>query len=271
MEMDELGANRSGGSRVARWRPVRCRSPAPVSHSSKPVPNPSPRPSHPTRPCGGARAGCASLCRVQPTVQRVDDGWNPAAEAELLARLRRGEDAAFETLVREHTSRLLVVTRRLLSSEHDAQDAVQEAFLSAFKAIDSFQGEARLSTWLHRIAVNAALMKRRSQGRRRERDIESLLPQFGEGGHHLEPPTSWVEPSSAPAERTEMRELVRNCIDELPEAYRTVLVLRDIQEMETEEVARHLGVTANAVKIRLHRARQALRALLDPHMHGAGV
>jgi RNA polymerase sigma-70 factor (ECF subfamily) len=201
----------------------------------------------------------------------VKDDWNPAEEAALVARLRAGDDSAFETLVRAHTARLLVVARRLLSNEADAQDAVQEAFVSAFKAIDTFHGEARLSTWLHRITVNAALMKRRAQSRRHERDIESVLPQFGEGGHHIDPPSSWVEPSSAPAERGELRDLVRRSIDELPDPYRTVLILRDIQELETEEVAQHLGVTANAVKIRVHRARQALRTILDPHMRGVEV
>jgi RNA polymerase sigma-70 factor (ECF subfamily) len=198
----------------------------------------------------------------------ADDTWNATEEAALLARLRAGNDAAFETLVRDHTPRLLAVARRILSSEDDAQDAVQEAFVSAFKALDGFHGEARLSTWLHRITVNAALMKQRSRTRRGERDIETLMPQFGPGGHHVEPPSTWLEPASAEAERRELQGLVRRSIDELPEAYRTVLMLRDIQELETEEVAQHLGVTANAVKIRVHRARQALKTLLDPHLRG---
>jgi RNA polymerase sigma-70 factor (ECF subfamily) len=191
--------------------------------------------------------------------------------AELLARLRAGDDAAFEWLVRAHTPRLLTIARRLLSSDEDAQDVVQEAFVSAFRGIESFQGDARLSTWLHRITVNAALMKRRAQSRRRDRDIESLLPQFGESGRHLEPPSTWVEDSSAAAERSETRALVRACIDDLPDGYRTVLILRDIQELETDEIARHLRITANAAKIRLHRARQALKTLLDPHMRGGGA
>jgi RNA polymerase sigma-70 factor (ECF subfamily) len=189
-------------------------------------------------------------------------------DVELLGRLRAGEDAAFEALVRAHSPRLLTVARRLLGSDEDAQDVVQEAFLSAFRGIERFQGDARLSTWLHRITVNAALMKRRAHSRRRDSDIESLLPQFGDDGRHLEPPSTWVEDSSAAAERGELSALVRARIDELPDAYRTVLILRDIQETETEDIARHLGITANAVKIRLHRARQALKTLLDPHMRG---
>jgi RNA polymerase sigma-70 factor (ECF subfamily) len=198
----------------------------------------------------------------------VDDAWSDAEEASLLARLRAGDDAAFESLVRRETPRLLLLARRLLGNEADAQDAVQEAFVSAFNALGDFHGESRLATWLYRITVNAALMKRRSKARRREREIDTLLPQFGPGGHHVEPPSTWTEPASAEAERAESQALVRRSIDQLPDTYRTILILRDIQELETDEVARHLGISSNAVKIRLHRARQALRTLLDQQMGG---
>jgi RNA polymerase sigma-70 factor (ECF subfamily) len=196
---------------------------------------------------------------------------NAAEEAVLLGRLRAGDDEAFETLVRDHTSRMLSVARRYLGNEEDARDAVQDSFASAFRAIGSFHGESRLSTWLHRITVNAALMKLRSRARRKEVEIDGLLPQFGPGGHHVEPPSTWREPASAEVEREEARELVRDAIDHLPEAYRTVLILRDIDGFENDELARHLGVSVNAAKIRVHRARQALRTLLDPHMRGLEV
>ncbi len=107
----------------------------------------------------------------------------PEAERSLLAELRAGEPLAFEALVRENAGRMLVVAKRLLSIEEDAQDAVQEAFLSAFKAIGSFEGNARLSTWLHRITVNAALLRLRKRNRKREVSIEDLLPRFLDDGH----------------------------------------------------------------------------------------
>lgn len=186
------------------------------------------------------------------------------AEISLLPRLRKGDEDAFEALVRAHAPRLLAVTRRLLRNEEDAQDAVQEAFVSAFRSLDSFEGACRVSTWLHRIAVNAALMRLRSRRRKPEESIEALLPTFLEDGHHTTHPPEWRDSADVLLERRENRDFVRACIDELPESYRTVLLLRDIEELDTEETARILDVSENVVKVRLHRARQALRSLLEP-------
>ena len=191
----------------------------------------------------------------------------PAEEAEQIEQLQAGDEAAFERLIRDHGGRMLVTTRRILHNEEDAQDAVQEAFLSAFKSIERFHGQSQLGTWLHRIAINAALMRLRSQRRRKERDMESLLPSFTEeGGHFVEPPSSWSEPADAAAQRHEVQDLVRASIEQLPDNYRIPLLLRDIEELDNSQVAEHLDVTVNAAKIRVHRARQALKALLDPHM-----
>ncbi len=176
---------------------------------------------------------------------------------------------AFEDVVRRYGGRMLQTARRLLANEEDARDAVQDAFLSAFRSLDQFQGNARLSTWLHRIAVNAALMKLRTRRRHAEQSIESLLPTFLEDGHHAIPPAPWPETVDEAASRSEMRTLVRDSIDRLPDAYRTVLLLRDIEELDTQETADLLEITANAVKVRLHRARIALRELLDRGLRGA--
>lgn len=182
-----------------------------------------------------------------------------------LARLRRGDGDAFENLVREHTGRLLRVARHYMKSEDEARDALQDAFLSVFRSIGRFEASARLSTWLHRITVNACLMRLRSQRRRAEEDIESYLPSFPGEGSHAEPGVSWCESADTLIERMQLRRLVRASIDRLPATYREVLLLRDIEELSNEETAKRLGVTPNAAKIRLHRARQALRAMLDPH------
>lgn len=189
-----------------------------------------------------------------------------AAEAELLAALRAGDERAFEALVRTHGPRLLALTRRYTRTEEDAQEALQDAFVSAFRGLDRFEGGALLSTWLHRIAVNAALMIERRRSRRREQDIEELLPVYGPGGHRIEPPAAWSEPVGAELEREELRTLVLRSIAQLPENYRTVLVLRDIEELDLAEIAARLDITPGAAKIRVHRARQALRTLLDPHL-----
>ena len=186
-------------------------------------------------------------------------------ETPLIAQLRAGDEAAFEQVVRQYGGRLLAVARRIVGTEEDARDVVQDAFLNAFRSLDRFEGNAKLSTWLHRIAVNAALMKLRTRKRKPEQPIDALLPGFLDDGHFEERFQSWEEPIDHAMEREENRELVRQKIDELPESYRTVLVLRDIEGLDTEETANMLGLSVNATKIRLHRARQALRTMLAPH------
>jgi len=187
----------------------------------------------------------------------------PDDETPLVTGLRAGDPQAFERLVRRYGGRMLATARRIVGNDELARDVVQDAFLAAFKAMDGFAGAARLSTWLHRIVVNAALMKLRSRRRRPEESIEDLLPRFDETGHFAEAPTTWDGPTDEALERAETRAIVRRAIDELPPNYRTILVLRDIEELDTDETAATLGISPNAVKTRLHRARQALRTLLE--------
>lgn len=185
-------------------------------------------------------------------------------EAPLLARLRSGDETAYEKLVREHTGRLLAVARRMLRSEEDARDAVQEAFLHAFRGIEGFDGAARLSTWLHRIVVNACLVRLRTRRRKPEGSIDELLPRFYDDGHRIDPGPAWRAVGPDPAEQRELRERVRDGIDQLPEIYRTALLLADIEGLGTAEAASALGIPPTALKMRVHRGRQALRTLLDP-------
>jgi RNA polymerase sigma-70 factor, ECF subfamily len=186
-------------------------------------------------------------------------------EPAFLARLRAGDAAAFERLVRESGGRLLAVARRMLRQEESAQDAVQEAFLSAFKSIGRFSGDSKVTTWLHRILVNVCLMKIRSQSRRPERSIEAMLPAFAEDGHFAAAPTAW---GGVTAE--DRGDEVRSAMAELPEPYREVLVLRDVAELDTAQTAAFLAVSENNVKTRLHRARIALRELIDERLGGTG-
>jgi RNA polymerase sigma-70 factor, ECF subfamily len=171
--------------------------------------------------------------------------------------------ADFEAMVREHGPRLLAVARRFLRVEDDARDAVQDAFLNAYRARASFNGEASVGTWLHRILVNACLMRLRTRRRRPEHPIEDLLPAFLDDGHHQRDVGMWEDPEWLLA-RSELQALVRKCIDALPDACRTTLLLRDMEGMSTEETARALGISEGAAKLRLHRARLALRGLLAP-------
>jgi RNA polymerase sigma-70 factor, ECF subfamily len=194
------------------------------------------------------------------------DAVQQRQEASLVAMLRAGDPGAFETLVRTHMPMMLRVARRFMRSEEDARDAVQDAFVSAFRSVKNFGANAQLSTWLHRIVINACLMRLRTQRRRPEEDIEEHLPRFQEDGHQLPSSEPWAETAETILQRTELTGIVRNAIDQLPDTYREVVLLRDIEELSGEETAGVLGVTPNAVKIRLHRARQALRTLLDPYM-----
>jgi RNA polymerase sigma-70 factor, ECF subfamily len=190
----------------------------------------------------------------------------PPEEAMLLARLRAGDAAAYERWVRASAPRVLRVVRRLLRNEQDAQDVTQDAFLSAFRHLASFDGSARLSTWLHRIAVNAALMRLRSMRRHPEESIDERLPRFDAEGEHEHAPWAWAARGDAALGSAQLRKAVRAAIDELPDLYRDVLLLRDIEELTTEEAATALGITIPALKTRLHRARLALREGLDDLM-----
>lgn len=173
------------------------------------------------------------------------------AETELVARLRAGDEDAYESLFREHSGALMAVARRFFGDTDAAADAVQDAFVSAFKAMRSFEGTSRLGTWLHRIAINACLMKLRSRKRSR------LVPLD-------ESHTPSCQPEDDRLGRAEEVERVRACIDQLPPAYRTVIRLRDLDGLDTAEAAERLGTNEGVVKTRLHRARQALKALLEP-------
>lgn len=188
----------------------------------------------------------------------------PAAEEAFLARLRAGEPAAAEEFVRRFGPRLLSTARRFLRSEADCEDAVQDAFIQAFRALHTFEGASQLGTWLHRILVNNCLIRLRAMKGRHVVSVESLLPTFDGTGHYAQPVSQWVEQADKRLEDGEVRQRIRDAIELLPESYRTVLLLRDIEELDTRTTAELLELTDANVKARLHRARQALRVLLDP-------
>lgn len=198
--------------------------------------------------------------------QHLPIGWlgsfREQGHREFVAQLQRGDETSYEVLVRQYGGAMLAVARRMLRNEEDAREVVQEAFLRAFQAIRHFREEARLSTWLHRIVVNAALMRLRSASRRPEVPIDDLLPEFDEHGRHAAEVRPLPVSVEAGLESAEVRAQIRACVEQLPEQYRAVIVLRDLQELSTAQAATLLGISENAVKIRLHRAHQALRTLL---------
>jgi RNA polymerase sigma-70 factor (ECF subfamily) len=191
-----------------------------------------------------------------------------SAERALVDDARSGCQRSCEAIVRTHGPLMRAVARRILEDEADADDAVQEAFLSAFRSLDRFAGKSSLGTWLHRITVNAALMKRRAKQAVATTSVEDLLPRFNDNG-------TWAagaEPAAPPAEdaldREELYDRVRRCVTQIPEKYATPFLMRHIEGIDNEEIARRLDITVNAAKLRVHRARQAVRTLLEPMLGG---
>jgi RNA polymerase sigma-70 factor (ECF subfamily) len=180
-----------------------------------------------------------------------------AAEAEMIVRLRAGDEEAYESLFRAHAGSMLAVARKFLGNSADAADAVQDAFLSAFRGVGAFAGTARLGTWLHQITVNACLMKLRSRRRCRHVPLDDRTPS----AHAEEDELT----------RRETTNQVRDCIARLPATYRTVLWLRDIEGLDTAAAAGRLGTNEGVVKTRLHRARLALRILLKQRAVPSGM
>lgn len=197
------------------------------------------------------------------------EGATPAGrasdpDAELVAGLRRRDAACFERLVRKYGGPFLGLARRYLNSAADAADVVQESFLAVFEGIDRFAGESRLYSWMHRIVINQCLMRLRRQRRHGEVDIDELLPSFLPDGHQVQSTLPWRGSAEVELQKRHVQAQVRQAIDRLPESYRTVLLLRDIDEIDSTEAARLLGINEGALRVRLHRARQALRGLLEP-------
>lgn len=188
--------------------------------------------------------------------------------ARQLELVRLGDRTACETFIHQHAPQLLAVARRYLRCEHDAADAVQDAFVSALRGLAGFEGGSSLSTWLHRITVNVCLMKLRSKARRRVVAIEDLSPAIDDEGRRIEAVSAWRTQSESSTTSDEVRAGVRACVENLPDDYREVLILRDVEELDTETTADILGISSANVKVRLHRARQALRKLLTPMMAG---
>ncbi|MCA9296710.1 MAG: sigma-70 family RNA polymerase sigma factor, partial [Phycisphaerales bacterium] len=139
----------------------------------------------------------------------------------------------------------------------------QDAFISAFKAIDRFDGRSQLGTWLHRIVVNAALARLRKQKRQRERRLDDLLPHFDNSGHMVVSSETLPTGTESKMEIGEQRAAVRRALDSLPPDFREIIILRDVLDMNTATTAEQLDISEPAVKTRLHRARLALRALLE--------
>ena len=198
-------------------------------------------------------------------VTRSLDGSDDRDDNELWASWRGGDAVAFEGIVRRHTPRLLAVATRLMRDGSEADEVVQEAFIAAWRGASGFDGRAKLGTWLHRITINGALGRLRRGQKRREVSLEQAFAP-GDDGAPLDPPDASAALAAA---HEEIASTVWLAIDSLEVEHRTVLVLRDIEELSSKEVALALGISDASVRQRLHRARQAVAVRLRPELRGA--
>ncbi len=181
------------------------------------------------------------------------------SDERLVVGLLRGEASAVEMLVERCGPWIHRVASRLLANARDAEEVTQDVLMTVVQKIGTFKDEAAFSSWLYRIAANEACNRLRLRRSRAEVSLEPLLPVFHDEGRHVAPVLDWSKEVQDPAVAGEVRSALQRGIDELPEEYRLVLVLRDAEGLTNEEVADAVGLTVAAVKSRLHRARLALR------------
>jgi len=185
-------------------------------------------------------------------------------EAGLIARIVAGEKEVFHELIRPYERMVYLTLFAIVKNETEAEDGAQEAVISAYRHLSSFRGDAKFSTWLTTIAINEGRKRLRKAKGAAENSIEE--EEGHEGAYTPTPLTDWREIPLEALERKELRDALRVAVAELPDIYRQVFVLRDLQEQTIEETAQALGINPGAVKVRLHRARMMLQKRLVPFL-----
>lgn len=183
------------------------------------------------------------------------------AEAGLVDRLARRDESALLEVLSGHRDRIYSLALRITGSVEDAEEVTQDTFVRMLDKIEQFEGRSSLGTWVYRMGMNLALMKRRSSTRRPEQGWEDPMKAFTEDGLHTAPIRKW-RGSVLDIQKEETARAVREAVDQLPDEYRTVVVLADLEERSRQEIAEALELSVPAVKSRLHRARLALRKML---------
>lgn len=187
------------------------------------------------------------------------------SETDLVKLLKRGDIEAFEEVIRRYSARVYSMSYRLTRNTQDTEEVLQDTFVTVFRKISAFEGKSSLSSWIYRVTVNTALMKLRKRRSDRLALIEDTIPNYRDS--EMLSDTSFQRASSS----ISLRDKIQKAILDLPEEYRAVFVLRDIDGLSTKEVCKILQVTAPAVKSRLHRARLVLRKQLKEAYSGEGI
>ncbi len=192
---------------------------------------------------------------------------NPEFEAECIRRILAGEKHLFHDLIRPCERSIYFLLLSLLKNETDAEDAAQETVIKVYQNLDKFRGDAQFRTWVLSIARNEGLGRLRKIGSRREDSLDAEIDEQS-GDYAPAILTSWREIPAEALEQKELGSILRKAIEGLPEIYRNVVLLRDIEEMDIRETAAALGISEAAVKVRLHRARALLQRTLAPQLKG---
>lgn len=196
------------------------------------------------------------------TAQQIPDGVRQQREAALIAAILSGERELFHELIRPYERQVYLTALALLKNEAEAEDVAQEAILRAYRKLASFRGDAKFSTWLTAITLNEARTRLREEKRAL---FESLDDNDSKTGDYTPAAlTDWREVPSVALERQELRSLMQQAVAELPDTFREVVILRDMEEMSVNETAEALGISIALVKVRLHRARLLLQKKLAP-------
>lgn len=185
-------------------------------------------------------------------------------EVQMIASILAGDTTLYHDLIRPYERRVYMMALSLLKNEADAEDVAQEAFLKAFHHLGNFRGEAKFSTWLIGIALNEARSRLRREAATRMESIDQVL----EEGGYISPAIlrDWREIPSEALERKQVRHMLQRAIESLPDLYREVFLLRDVEELSIAETAAVLTVSTGTVKVRLHRARLMLQKILAPRL-----
>jgi RNA polymerase sigma-70 factor (ECF subfamily) len=213
-----------------------------------------------------AVAGVREVNSAQTPIPKLDA--KVARERELIERVLAGEKDLFYELVRPYERGVFLAAASILGNDADAEDTAQEAFLKAYRNLARFRHESKFSTWLIEIAINDARMKLRKDRRHLYKAIDAGQ-QTSEGDYIPSDFADWREIPSEALEQSELREALNKALNSLPEKYRTVLILRDVQQMSIAETAKALGISEENVKTRTSRARLQMRDRLAPGWGGA--
>ncbi len=185
------------------------------------------------------------------------------AETSLIERLKAGDQAALEEAFNLYSAKLYNVADKILGQAADAEEVIQDVFLTVYRKANTFQGNSQFSTWLYRLTVNAALGKIRRSKKRKEVEYEEFLPKFQNDGHHaVRPVIDWSDTLDQKYQQKEIQQLISAALAELKPVDKSVVVLSDLEGMSDKEIAATLDLTVSAVKTRLHRARLFLRGKL---------